>query len=80
MYSNNHYQHGDRITVDGVSFCIDTILHQDYYGPRSAAPVGSDWFGGDVEFKDRHGNYHHWKQNQDGGTASRWNGREWKEI
>lgn len=77
---NNYYQHGDRITVRGVSFCIDVILFQEYYGPRASAPEGSDWWGGDVEFTDRHGNYHHWKQTQDGGYASRWNGRKWEDI
>ena len=69
--------HGDRITACGCSFTVDTILYQDYYGDRTGRLPGSDCWGFDIEFKDPRGNYHHWKQNQDLGTVSRWNGRTW---
>lgn len=70
-------QPGDRITAAGRSFVVGSVLYQDWYGARSDAGPGSDCWGYDVEFKDTKGAYHHWKQNQDGGHAERWNGRAW---
>ena len=62
---------GDRITAYGQTFTVDRILYQDYFGPREAVHPASDFWGYDVEFTDNAGNYHHWKQNQDGGTITR---------
>ena len=79
MNSTRSINHGDKITAMGLSFTVDRILYQDHFGDRPPVP-GSDCWGYDVEFIDTHGNYHPWKQNQDGGTASRWNGRSWQPI
>ena len=62
---------GDRITAFGYRFTVETVLFQDWYGEKD---------GFDVEFTDTKGNYHHWKQNQDGGFRERWNGRKWMII
>lgn len=70
-------EHGDKITALGCSFVVDQILYQDYFGDRAGLDSRSDCFGFDIEFTDPHGNYHHWKQNQDLGKAERWNGRSW---
>ena len=72
-------QHGDKVTALGLSFSIDRILYQDFFGSVPPAP-GSDFWGFDCEFIDTKGNYHHWKQNEDNGTAYRWNGRQWEVI
>jgi len=72
-----HVQYGDKVTAYGQSFTVDRILYQDYYGSRSDVSPASDCWGYDVEFIDTHGQYHHWKQNQDQGQAARWNGRAW---
>ena len=62
---------GDRITAFGLTFTVGEILYQDYFGERDERNPRSDWWGYDVEFKDPAGNYHHWKQNQDGGYLTR---------
>lgn len=69
---------GDRITALGYTFTVDVIIFQDYFGEKEKAGIGSDCFGFDIEFTDPKGNYHHWKQNQDGGTVSRWNGKKFE--
>ena len=79
MESNRKLQHGDRITALGITCTIDRILDLDHFGDRPPAP-GSDMWGYDVELIDTRGNYRHWKQNQDGGAAFRWNGRAWQPI
>lgn len=79
MESNRKLQHGDRITALGITCTIDRILYLDHFGDRPPAP-GSDMWGYDVELIDTRGNYRHWKQNQDGGAAFRWNGRAWQPI
>ena len=71
---------GDRITAYGLTFSVGTILFQDFYGHQENACFGSDCFGFDCEFLDSKGNYHHWKQNQDGGFVERWNGRSFEKI
>lgn len=75
---NTSIMHGDKITALGLSFVVDNILFQDYYGSRTDAHPCSDCWGYDAEFIDTKGNYHHWKQNQDLGQAARWNGRAWQ--
>lgn len=75
---SNPILHGDKITALGLSFTVDEILYQDYYGSRADVHPCSDCWGYDVEFKDPRGNYHHWKQNQDGGQVARWDGRSWQ--
>lgn len=72
-------QHGDKVTALGLSFTIDRVLSQDYFGDAPPSPY-SDFWGFDCEFIDTKGQYHHWKQNQDSGAAYRWNGRNWKEV
>lgn len=62
---------GDRISAYGLTFTVNKILYQDYYGPREAVHPCSDCWGYDIEFTDNLGNYHHWKQNQDGGFLTR---------
>lgn len=74
---SNPILHGDKITALGLSFVVDLVLYQDYYGSRSDVSPRSDCWGYDAEFIDTKGNYHHWKQNQDQGQAARWNGRAW---
>jgi hypothetical protein len=66
---------GDKITALGYTFTVSEILYQDYYGKKENAGIGSDCFGFDIEFLDPKGNYHHWKQNQDGGFVKRWDGK-----
>ena len=51
---------GDAITAYGQTFTVWSVLYQDLY---------SDTY--DVEFLDDHDNYHHWKQEYDGGTVTR---------
>lgn len=72
-------QHGDKVTALGLSFVIDSIIFQEFWGDAPEYP-GSDWWGFDCEFIDTKGNYHHWKQNQDKGSVCRWNGKEWRVI
>lgn len=48
---------GDVIECGGVKVEVGEILHQDYW----------NGYGWDVEFKDKNGNYRHWKQEYDGG-------------
>lgn len=67
--SNHIIEHGDRVTALGMTFTVDKILYQDC--------CGGTW---DIEFIDPRGAYHHWKQNLDGGTAARWNGRTWAPL
>lgn len=70
MNSNNRILPGDRISALGCTYTVGTILYQEYYGDLSDAG-GTAWWGYDVEFKDDAGRYHHWKQNEDGGTVIR---------
>lgn len=60
---------GDYISANGRTFMVNGILFQDYYGDRDQAGT-SDCWGYDIEFTDLDGNYHHWKQNQDGGVVT----------
>lgn len=46
----------------GLAFTVARVLFQDHYGDR---------FGYDVEFIDDQNAYHHWKQDEDGGTVAR---------
>lgn len=48
---------GDMVKVNGCSYVIGELYNADYW----------DRFGWDIEFVDTHGNYHHWKQYEDGG-------------
>ena len=52
---------GDSITALGYTFKVAKIICQDYW----------DRFGYDCEFLDDKGNYHHWKQWDDGGEVIR---------
>lgn len=52
---------GDQIRAMGLTFTIGTIWYQHWY---DMAPGG--W---DVEFLDDKNNYHHWKQDEDGGEV-----------
>lgn len=61
---------GDKITAYNLTFTVDRILYQEYWKKE----------GFDCEFIDTKGNYHHWKQWQDGGNVSRWNGRVFETI
>lgn len=76
---------GDRITAQPrfafrpVSFIVDRVLSQDWYGDRVKAGA-SDCWGFDVEFIDKEGAYHHWVQNQDHGIAERKAGRYWLPV
>ena len=70
---------GDRVSALGVTYTVKEVLYQDHFGDHPAAP-GSDFWGYDIEFTDTSGAYHHWKQNQDGGSAFRWDGRAWSPI
>lgn len=79
MNSTKELKHGDRVSALGLTCTIDVVLYQDHYGDRPPAP-GSDCWGYDVEFTDTNGRYHHWKQNQDGGSAFRWDGRAWSPV
>lgn len=79
MNKSRELKHGDRVSALGITCTIADVLYQDHFGDRPDAP-GSDCWGYDVEFTDTHGAYHHWKQNQDGGSAFRWNGRTWAAI
>lgn len=74
---SNQIQHGDRITAYGVTFTVEKILYQEYWGDRKDERPRSDFWGYDCEFIDTDGQYHHWEQNLDCGTAARWNGRCW---
>lgn len=49
---------GDVISAMGLSFTVWSILYQDQCGGTY-----------DVEFIDDQDRYHHWKQDQDGGTV-----------
>ena len=46
----------------GLAFTVSSVLFQDHYGDR---------FGYDVEFIYDQNAYHHWKQDEDGGTVTR---------
>ena len=72
-------RHGDKVTALGLSFTIDHVLTCDFYGDAPLSPY-SDFWGGDCEFIDTKGKYHHWKQNQDKGIVERWNGKRWRLI
>ena len=48
---------GDKIVIKGRSVMIKEIIHQEFW----------ERFGFDIEFLDGRGNYHHWKQYEDGG-------------
>ena len=52
---------GDIISALGHAFTVAKIMYQDYW----------DRFGFDCEFLDDLGNYHHWKQWDDGGDVIR---------
>ena len=60
MNSNVTIHPGDVISAMGLQFTVWRILYQDYY--RGAY---------DVEFIDDQNRYHHWKQEDDGGTVTR---------
>ena len=60
---------GDKISALGLSFTVDRILYQEYL-------CGAF----DCEFIDTKGNYHHWKQEFDGGNVNRWNGKQFVAI
>ena len=49
---------GDKINCSGITVTIAEILYQDTYADEGEL---------DIEFKDTHGNYRHWKQYFDGG-------------
>ena len=68
---SNKISAGDVIRSGYLSYTVDKILYQDWFGPREAVPPCSDWWGYDVEFIDDNGYYHHWKQNIDGGDVIR---------
>jgi len=70
MNNSTMIQPGDVITALGHSYTVSVVLFQDWYGDRSDAN-GTAWWGYDIEFKDTNGNYHHWKQNEDGGDVVR---------
>ena len=50
---------GDNIAALGYCFKVAKILYQEYYNRD----------GFDCEFIDDKGNYHHWKQWEDGGKV-----------
>lgn len=52
---------GDVISACGTSFEISKVIHQEHW----------DRFGFDIEFLDKKGRYHHWKQSEDGGRVIR---------
>ena len=52
---------GDKVTACGHTYTIAKILFQGYW----------DRYGWDIEFIDSKGNYHHWKQEQDGGNLEK---------
>lgn len=69
--NSNIIKAGDVIRSGCHAYTVGRILFQDWYGPREAVPPCSDCWGYDVEFTDNNGNYHHWKQNMDGGDVVR---------
>ena len=50
---------GDKISALGYTFMVDKIIYQSWW----------DRFGFDCEFLDDKGNYHHWKEWDDGGAV-----------
>lgn len=57
----NQIHVGDSISALGYTFKVEKILNQEWW----------DRYGYDVEFLDDRGNYHHWKQGEDGGEVIR---------
>ncbi len=48
---------GDKISAMGITVTIAVLFYSDY----------DERDGWDIEFKDEHGKYRHWKQVYDGG-------------
>ena len=55
---------GDKITALGHTYTVAKILMQEYFPGRGKVP---EWWN--VEFLDRNDDYHHWKNQFDGGCV-----------
>ena len=55
---------GDKITALGCTYTVSKVLSQEYFPESGKIP---EWWN--VEFYDKNGNYHHWKNEFDGGCV-----------